>query len=104
MGSSSLRLNWSPPLEDRGRPVLGYRVAFLAPGAEEWVIACDCTKSTSFSIDRLDAGTVYLVDIRAINEVGAGESRELEVSTADEEKDLEASGDDLAGDVEKLET
>lgn len=101
---TSLRLNWSPPLEDRGRPVTGYRVALLAPGSEDWNIVCECNKSTSFLIDMLVTGTVYLVDIRAINEVGAGESRECEVATADTEEDLEVSGDDLAGDVEACET
>jgi len=82
---TSLRLNWSLPLEDYGRPVLGYRVAILAPGALEWATACDCVKGTSFLLEELTAGTVYLVDIRAVNEVGAGDALELEVATAVED-------------------
>lgn len=84
---ASLRLNWSPPLEDRGSPVIGYRIALLAPGSQ-WTTASECIKSTSFFIENLVASTVYLVDIRAINEVGAGESRELEVATVDEEEEV----------------
>jgi len=84
VGSNGLQLNWSPPLDDNGRPVTGYRVALLEPCTEEWSTVCECTKLTSCPIEDLAPSTVYMVDIRALNEIGAGDPCELEVATLDD--------------------
>lgn len=83
--ATSLQLNWSVPMEDRGKPILGYRIALFTPCSGEWKTVCECTKGTFFVLTDLAPSAVHLIDIRAVNEVGPGESTELEVATADEE-------------------
>lgn len=84
-GTTTFQIHWSEPLDDRGRPVLAYRIAMCDPLTQDWTTACERTKKTSFTFTGLTPSSVYIVDIRAINSVGAGDSTELEVATADEE-------------------
>merc|ERR1712039_937338 len=51
--SSEVTLNWSRPLEDRGMPVVGYRVALWKPRAARWHALCECMAATHFTVDSL---------------------------------------------------
>lgn len=80
---TEVTMHWSPPIDDQGVKVIGYQVSVLGPAEERWRTVSECTNSTSFKLDGLIPGTLYLVDIRAVNEAGVGEPCELEVSTND---------------------
>merc|ERR1712039_1143496 len=92
---TQVTLNWSPPLEENGRRVTGYRIRLLEPCKEQWITVCECTQRTHFLVDGLTIGTSYLVNIQAINEVGIGESFELEIATSDGDEPDDASYDDV---------
>lgn len=79
---AEVTLHWSPPMDDQGVKITGYRIALLGPGADRWLTVCECTTSTSFRLDGLRPSTAYMVDIRAMNEAGVGEASQLEVSTS----------------------
>jgi len=87
---TSLRLNWSAPLVDNGRPVIGYSITILEPCAEEWTDVCECTVRTFFELMNLIPSSVYMVNIRALNEVGLGESSEFEIATPEGISDSDA--------------
>jgi len=84
---SEVTLNWSRPLEDRGMPVVGYRVALWKPRAATWLTLCECRPSTTFVVGSLAAGSTYIVDIRAVSDVGVGDPSQLEVLTANANAD-----------------
>merc|ERR1712151_303547 len=93
--TTTVEIKWSPPVEDNGKPVIGYMLALLEPCTEDWITLCECLTSTTFVMRNLTPGTAYLVDVRAINEVGVGEHCELEVVTANEQTDEELLGEEF---------
>lgn len=75
---SGFTLNWSVPL---GQPVTGYSVTVRESGIQRTAPLIEKVYKTSLEVDGLLAGGTYLVSIRAFNELGWGESCELEAST-----------------------
>lgn len=86
---TEVTLKWSPPESDHGSPVIGYKVSILLDpkGSDEgpqWYVLCDCTKSPNpvYVVANLKGNTAYLVDVRAVNRVGAGDPCEFQITTA----------------------
>ncbi|PPF35142.1 hypothetical protein C5C10_08050 [Rathayibacter sp. AY1A3] len=81
---SSITVSWSEPSNDGGSPVTGYRVArdgTDAAGGGPWstVVSAD-RRSQTFT--NLRPNTSYTFTVRAINEIGAGETASV-TRTAD---------------------
>lgn len=87
---TQVTLHWSKPLNDHGSPVQGYKINILLtqePGKTEgsmWHTLCECTKTlhTAFVVENLKGNTEYLVNVMAVNQVGAGDSYEFQIQTA----------------------
>lgn len=86
-------VKWSPPLSDHGAPVLGYQVSILlnqqGSAEPQWYILCERTKTMNpvYVVTNLTANTSYMMDIRAVNKVGAGDPCEFQITTAPTEAD-----------------
>eukprot|EP00927_Polykrikos_kofoidii_P067272 TRINITY_DN62781_c0_g1_i1.p1 TRINITY_DN62781_c0_g1~~TRINITY_DN62781_c0_g1_i1.p1 ORF type:complete len:680 (+),score=76.00 TRINITY_DN62781_c0_g1_i1:102-2042(+) len=95
--STSVELKWSVPLTDNGRPIVGYRVEILTPCTSEWVLLTEGCNSTGYLIKQLNPRTTYMLDIRAVNEVGIGEHCTLEVETATAGEDIHCEFEEHIG-------
>lgn len=89
---TELTLQWSPPQNDHGAPVDGYKLSImLSKGKDgaEWHTLCEKTKSTNpvYVVTNLTGNQSYLIDIRAVNRVGVGDPHNFEVATAPVEPD-----------------
>jgi len=83
---SELTLRWEAPRNDHGAPLVGYQVAIAETdsGGAHWTVLCQCTSTLNpcYVVTNLAGNTPYLFDIRAVNKVGVGDSREFEACTA----------------------
>lgn len=68
-----LRLTWSAPVDDGGRPILSYEVEYRVSGTIEWIqfITSGSTDTTTAIFDLLPA-TQYDFQVAARNEIGTG--------------------------------
>lgn len=79
-------LHWTPPLNDHGSPIQGYKIDILLrdqTGAQ-WHTLCQCTKTlyTSYVVENLTGNTEYLINVMAVNGVGEGDPCEFQIQTA----------------------
>ena len=85
---NEVTVRWAPPKNDHGAQVFGYKISILLdPQPNEppqWYTLCECTKSKTpvYVVSNLKGNTAYLLDIRAVNKVGAGDAREFQITTA----------------------
>ncbi|CAE7438053.1 TTN [Symbiodinium necroappetens] len=85
---TEVTVKWSPPKNDHGAPVIGYKISILLDPQPnelpEWYTLCECTKSLNplYVVANLRGNTAYLLDVRAVNKVGAGDAGEFEIVTA----------------------
>jgi hypothetical protein len=85
---TELKITWTPPQNDHGAPVLGYKVSImLGQSVNEgprWHTLCELTKTLNpvYMIANLTGNKVYTVDVRAVNKVGVGDACEFQVATA----------------------
>jgi hypothetical protein len=90
---SQVTINWEPPANDHGAPILGYKVSILLDAkmneGPKWFELCECTKSKNpvYVVANLTGNTAYMVDVRAVNKVGAGDPCEFQITTAPVEPD-----------------
>jgi len=90
---TEVTVKWSPPLNDHGAPVVGYKISILLGSKQDegpqWYTLCECTKSPNpiYVVGNLTGHTAYLVDIRAVNKVGSGDPCEFQITTAPVEPD-----------------
>lgn len=90
---TEVTIKWDPPANDHGAPVVGYRVSIKLEaklgGEPQWLTLCECTKSSNpvYVVANLTGNTTYMMDIRPVNKVGAGDAHEFQVSTAPLEPD-----------------
>jgi len=84
---------WEPPANDHGAPLLGYKVSILLDAkvneGPQWHTLCECTKTTNpvYVVANLSGNTAYMLDVRAVNKVGAGDPCEFKITTAPVEPD-----------------
>ena len=82
-GPNSVTLNWDPPLNTGGAPVIGYRIWRSGSAQGAFIVIQDNTgkTTTTFQDTNLLPATTYRYQVAAINRVGAGQ-RSPAASTA----------------------
>jgi len=80
-------LHWTPPLNDHGSPVQGYKIDILLTQPQtgaQWHELCPCTKTLypEYIVSNLTGNTEYLINVMAVNSVGAGDPYEFQIQTA----------------------
>ena len=81
-GDGAVRLEWSPPASDGGTPILRYEYRLKEGRGEfgEWTSiedsAPDEVNASGFTVGGLGNGTVYAIELRAVNAAGAGQVSE----------------------------
>ena len=81
-GDGAVRLEWSPPESDGGSPIRRYEFRFKEGRGEvgEWTpipdSAVDGVNAAGFTIGDLLNGTVYAIELRAVNAAGNGRGSE----------------------------
>lgn len=90
---TEVTVKWSAPANDHGSKVVGYNVSILldqkAQDGPQWFTLCECTKSANpiYVVTNLTGNTAYMMDIKAVNKVGVGDSCEFQITTAPVEPD-----------------
>ena len=86
LGEGAVRLEWSPPESDGGTPILRYEYRLKEGRGEfgEWTpipdSAPDEVNAAGYTVGELGNGTVYVFELRAVNQVDEGpESETVEV-------------------------
>ena len=80
----TVNVSWTTPQSDL--PISEYKVAYESVTALMTVTLSGSPPANSTILTGLDAGVVYIVRVRAVSEIGAGEwSEELVVSPTDSE-------------------
>ena len=84
-GRTRINLSWSPPADDGGSPVTGYRIEFSADGGTDWEDLSHNTGSvaTSFVHAGLAPGTTRHYRVSAINVAGTGPRSNVDHATTD---------------------
>jgi hypothetical protein len=91
VSSSQINLSWSPPLNDGGSPVTGYKIIRSTVGSATWSTIAQDTNSTStaYSDTGLTPSTTYYYRVYAINSDGTGQvSNYARATTLNEESTL----------------
>ena len=75
---NEILLGWSPPRDDGGSPIIGYKIESSTDGGASWttVRSNTGTTNTAYRHGNLQPGTMYRYRVSAVNEVGAGEPSE----------------------------
>eukprot|EP00929_Paragymnodinium_shiwhaense_P086780 TRINITY_DN47214_c0_g1_i3.p1 TRINITY_DN47214_c0_g1~~TRINITY_DN47214_c0_g1_i3.p1 ORF type:complete len:430 (-),score=24.27 TRINITY_DN47214_c0_g1_i3:68-1357(-) len=93
---TTLDFKWSPPMQENGKSIEGYKLMFAQPPSRSWQLLEACVASTTYRLTNLTASTAYLVQISAVNAVGEGEHFKLEMVTAAElQSEDESARDDF---------
>ena len=72
--SGTLIMTWTPPADDGGTPITGYRVIWAEKGRNPDITAeINDPTATSYTITGLKTGVDYRVHIEAVNAAGRGE-------------------------------
>lgn len=70
ISSDSIEISWSPPENDGGSPIIGYKVyRYLAEGEDPVVMEVD-GNDTVFTDKGLPSGTTYIYRVSAVNSIG----------------------------------
>ncbi len=72
----SMVIEWRPPKDDGGSPVINYIVEKRESNKETWGGVSSGSTSTRLKISRLQQGVEYVVRIRAENKMGIGKALE----------------------------
>ena len=77
----SITVNWNVPVADGGAPITGYQISWIAGDTSG--ITSIRTTTTSYTIIGLAPGTLYDIDVVAVNRVGGSVPVELSQRTAE---------------------
>jgi titin len=70
ISSDSIEISWSPPENDGGSPIIGYKVyRYLAEGEDPIVMEVDGNQSV-YTDKGLPSGTTYIYRVSAVNSIG----------------------------------
>ncbi|KAK1165619.1 hypothetical protein AOXY_G14202, partial [Acipenser oxyrinchus oxyrinchus] len=75
-------INWRPPKDDGGSPVMNYIVEKRESKKETWGVVSSGSTSTKVKIPRLQKGCEYIMRVRAENKIGIGEPLESQPTVA----------------------
>ena len=86
VGSSVIELDWSPPLEDGGYDVIGYRIEVSSNGGATWsdLVADTGDNETRYRHTGLAAGITRHYRVSAINYYGVGARSDVDSATTQE--------------------
>ena len=84
VGTNRIDLSWTPPIEDGGAEIEGYRI-LADDGSGQFEVLANHTGSTAtiWSHTGLDPGTRHSYQVRAINEAGAGAGSNIATARTD---------------------
>eukprot|EP00927_Polykrikos_kofoidii_P018314 TRINITY_DN18474_c0_g2_i1.p1 TRINITY_DN18474_c0_g2~~TRINITY_DN18474_c0_g2_i1.p1 ORF type:complete len:1068 (+),score=137.42 TRINITY_DN18474_c0_g2_i1:92-3295(+) len=88
MKQEEVTVRWDPPASDHGSPTTAYTLSILlnnpSPQGPQWHTLCARTSTTNpvYVVTNLEGNTSYMMNVRAINKVGVGDSCEFQISTA----------------------
>lgn len=72
-GNGTIRLAWSAPASDGGRPISDYQVIASVDGGQTWApVQRPASASTQAELRGLTNGTAYSFKVAAVNQMGAG--------------------------------
>ena len=75
---NSVSLSWSTPQIDGGKPITRYVIEKREPSKSTYIpVGTTSPDTTQFRVIRLVAGSEYVLQVSAENEVGVGEPAEL---------------------------
>ena len=94
-GTSQIDLAWSPPDEDGGAPISGYRIEVFTEGATGWAALLEDTRTstTEYSHTGLEPASTWTYRVSAINSAGYGNPSTMARATT--EPDVPAPPVDL---------
>ena len=78
--TTTIALAWTPPENNGGRDITGYRIEVSPDGVDDWTVLEDDTESTDTTYDHatgLTAGTTRYYRVSAINSIGAGTASDV---------------------------
>ena len=83
-GNFTLNVSWTTPESEL--PIAEYEVEYRASTTSSWINSSVSPPANSTLLTGLDAGVEYIIRVRALSEIGAGEwSEEHRVRTDDSE-------------------
>ena len=69
----SCLLSWSPPTDDGGKPVIGYRLQLRTHSSCGWTEAKrETIEETQYCLTKLKPGTLCQFRVNAVNKIGCG--------------------------------
>lgn len=98
-GDEVVRLVWSPPADDGGKPVVRYEYRFAkdtAPFPGSWTVVSGGSETNRTRIRGLANGVRHEFQLRAVNEVGAGSAAERGATPTDDDPPPSLSIDDIS--------
>ena len=86
-GTTAINLSWTPPLNNGGSVITGYKIEVSSNGGTSWTDREANTNSTSttYSHTGLSAGTTRHYRVSAINSVGTGAASSTDNATTDDD-------------------
>ena len=70
----SIPVSWTPPAEVGGRPIIDYLLQYRVQGSNTWITYPHApSTTTNYTLTGLVAGTIYEIQVAAINEIGASQ-------------------------------
>ncbi|HXU95732.1 MAG TPA: fibronectin type III domain-containing protein, partial [Candidatus Nitrosotalea sp.] len=69
---TSIALNWSPPQNNGGSPITGYKIDYRIVPATTYTNPISLGNVTTFSHTNLNTGKTYIYRVSAINSIGTG--------------------------------
>ncbi|XP_072023022.1 myomesin-2-like [Amphiura filiformis] len=70
IGKKKVKITWSEPKSDGGRPITGYTVKKKEPTSDPWITVDKETRETSFIDNDVTAGKEFVYSVLAKNQIG----------------------------------
>lgn len=98
-GDEVVRLAWSPPADDGGKPIVRYEYRFredTLPYPGSWTAVSHGPEARRVTVRGLSNGVRHEFQVRAVNEVGAGSAAEKRATPTDDDPPPSMSIDDIS--------
>ena len=78
---TSVNLNWSPPQNNGGSPITGYRIDYRIAPSSTYSILVTLNNVTTYTHTGLTTGKTYIYRVYAINAIGTGSASQEQPAT-----------------------